>query len=96
MSTIYVKRGSVIAADAFDPTRTDQGAAIMQTDDDPPEYISATVVSRGRVTSVRPGDMLCTTDTGLLVLPPANFALIYQPLDDVVQNDAIVQTGGNQ
>lgn len=105
MSNIYVKRGAIVTAEAFDPARSDQGVDINLSQPGPedpddgsfvPQFVSASVISRNRLVSVHAGDMLCAAEAGVLVLSPVQFTAVYQPLEEVVQNDAIVQTGGNQ
>jgi hypothetical protein len=96
MADIYVKRGAVVSAEAYDPARTDQGVTVNLDDDGNP--LSTTFLNFGRVVNIRPGDMLVTDDRGTWCAAASGFAGLYQLLSEVVTPDdaAIEQTGGNQ
>src|SRR5579875_3707310 len=78
MAKVYIKRGSLVEAEPWDPTRRDQGVTINL------DTGSATMSARGRLVTVRPGDMLVTDQAGSWPCGANSFAGLYQPVEDVL------------
>lgn len=95
MAQTYIKRGAVVQAEAFDPSRTDQGVSVWE--DELGEFSHATMATAGgRTLNVRPGDMIVTGDFGIFPCAVENFGAMFAPVAEALPQASIVQTGGNQ
>ena len=94
MTHVYVKRGAVVEAEPFDPSRDDQGVSVRRPEDapedaapggdPPPVLLSATMRVGGRAVDVCVGDWIVQDPRGPYPVGGIAFSALFQPLEEVV------------